>query len=628
MKNRSLRAQRLVPALSALSAALVVTHVPVQAAEMDPVVISAARVAQPLSTVLPSVSVITREDIDRSQATTLADLLQGEAGFEFGRNGGPGTVTSFFLRGQDSVNMVLMVDGVRSQTDSIGSLQVTDIPLGMVERVEILRGNASALYGEAAIGGVIQITTRHSQGTPKSYASMTAGSYGTVEAQTGYGGKNGEYSFDINAGAANSQGFSAMNTVQKVRANPDKDGYSRQFLSARLERRLDADLSVGVRVNSRRSRVDYDDTTGVTDTHRFKQSNDTLGVFARKALSADWISSLDIAATELSYDDLKNGVPYTAGDGSWKNGHMTGQQQVVRWSNEYQMANGRQVVFGLEHNDEKFKAEGDNAYNMKRNTKAGFAGLTQKLDQWTLQLNIRHDEVTVDNADAWSSSNNVSRATTGLLGAGYSLTPNWRLTATTSTGFRAPTAYDISQNAQLKMETHRGYEAGVTYAEGATQGRVVMFTTSSHDAIGYDSNFNVMNIGDTRNQGLEASLRTYWQGYVIKANAVAQDPWSVTYSERLARRAREYASLDVSRPVAAYDVGVKVMAVGSRKDSHYTSNMLGGYALWSFYASHKLDENWTARVKLENAFDKQYQLAYGYNTPGRGIYASLQYSPK
>lgn len=599
------------------------------AAEMEPVVVSAARIEQSLSSVLPSVSVITRHDIDRSQATTLADLLQGEVGFEFGRNGGPGTVTSFFLRGQDSTNMVLMVDGVRAQTDSIGALQVTDLPLAMVERVEILRGNASALYGDAAIGGVIQIVTRRSQGAPLVYGSVTAGSYGTLDTQLGYGGMAGEYSFDLNAGTSQSTGFSAMNTAQKTRANPDKDENARQFFAARLERRWDADLSLGVRVSSRHSRVDYDDNTGVTDNYRFKRNNDTLGVFARKALTQVWTSTLDISATELSYDDLKNGVPFQAGDGSWKNGHMTGQQQALRWSNEYQLAEGRLVAFGLERNDEKFKAEGDNAYNMKRQTQAAFAGLTQKLQAWTLQLNLRHDEVTVEHADAWSNANHVSRATTGLVGLGYQLTPQWRLTATTSTGFRAPTAYDISSNALLKMETHRSHEAGVSYADGASQARVVAFATASHDAIGYDSNSNVMkNIGDTRNKGVEASLRTRWQGYAIKMSAVAQDPWSVTNNERLARRAREYASIDVWRPVAVYDVGMKVTAVGSRKDSHYSTNMLGGYSLWSFYASRKVDNNWTARVRLDNAFDKQYQLAYGYNTPGRGIYATLQYSPK
>jgi vitamin B12 transporter len=627
MKNYSVGVQRWVPAVSVLSLAVAASPLSASAAEFDPVVISASRVEQPLSQVLPSVSVITREDIDRAQVTTLADLLQGEAGFEFGRNGGAGMTTSFFLRGEDSVNMVLMVDGVRAQTDGIGALQITDMPLGMVERVEVLRGNASALYGEAAIGGVIQITTRRFKGKPQAYGSVTAGSYGTVDTQAGYGGTAGEYSFDINAGTSRSDGFSSMNTAQKTTANPDRDGYSRRYFSTRLERRLDADLSMGLRISSRRSNVDTDDTGGVTNTHLFKQANDSLGVFARKAFSNAWTSTIDVSAAELTYDDLKNGVPYQAGDGSWKNGRFTGKQSVVRWSNEYQFDDKRLLSFGLEQTDGKFKAEGDYAYESHRTTKAGFVGMTQKIDRWTLQLNARHDVVDVEHVT--SNVDNTTRATTGLLGVGYQLNPNWRLTGTVSSGFRAPTASDVASNSQLKPETHQGQEVGVVYSDSQTSARLVAFSTSSHDAIGFDSNFNTANIGDTRNEGVEASLRTRWLGNTIKLSAVSQNPWSVTYNERLARRAREYASVDVSRPVASYDVGAKVVVSGDRKDSHYSPGvMLGGYALWSVYASRKVDDNWTARVRLENAFDKQYQLAYGYNTPGRGLYVTLQYSPK
>ena len=148
MRNRSLCARHFVPALSIVAAA---AHQLAFADEFNPVVISATRVEQPLSEVLSSVSVISREEIARSQAPSLADLLQGEAGFEFGRTGGPGATTSFFLRGQNSTNLVILVDGVRSQVDAYGNLQLTDIPLQQIEKVEILRGNASALYGQPLV---------------------------------------------------------------------------------------------------------------------------------------------------------------------------------------------------------------------------------------------------------------------------------------------------------------------------------------------------------------------------------------------------------------------------------------------------------------------------------------------
>ena len=199
-----------MPALSALSLAIAAS-VQAQVIEINPVVVSASRIEQPLSEVLSSVSVITRQDIEKSQAASLADLLQGEAGFEFGRNGGPGTTTSFFLRGQESKNLVVLIDGVRSQTDGNGSLTNIDVPLSQIERVEILRGNAGALYGEAAIGGVINVITRAGKGSPKAYSSVTFGSRNTAELNAGYGGQINDTRFDFNVGSSKTEGFSAMN---------------------------------------------------------------------------------------------------------------------------------------------------------------------------------------------------------------------------------------------------------------------------------------------------------------------------------------------------------------------------------------------------------------------------------
>jgi len=201
-----IRVRGFAPVLTALSLA-VVTSVQAQSIEINPVVVSASRIEQPLSEVLSSVSVITRADIDKAQASTLADLLQGEAGYEFGRNGGPGTTTSFFLRGEESRNVVVLIDGVKSQIDSIGAIQTTDFPLNQIERVEILKGNASALYGNAAVGGVINIITRRNKGAPKAYGNLSAGSYKTTGAFAGYGGTLEDLNFDLNMGHDKSVGF-------------------------------------------------------------------------------------------------------------------------------------------------------------------------------------------------------------------------------------------------------------------------------------------------------------------------------------------------------------------------------------------------------------------------------------
>jgi vitamin B12 transporter len=261
------------PALSVLSLA-VAASVQAQGIEVNPVVVSATRMEQPLSDVLSSVSVITRVDIDKSQASTLADLLQGEAGFEFGRNGGPGTVTSFFLRGQNSANLVLMVDGVRVQTDSLGSLTQTDMPLSQIERIEILRGNAGALYGDAAIGGVINIFTRKGKGQLMPNGAVSYGTYNTRDLSVGYGGEVDGKSLDLNAGATKSDGFSSMNKQQNTNTNPAANAYSKDNFSLRFENKLNQTLRLGVRVASTKSDTSYDKNDA--SAYALKASNDTL----------------------------------------------------------------------------------------------------------------------------------------------------------------------------------------------------------------------------------------------------------------------------------------------------------------------------------------------------------------
>jgi vitamin B12 transporter len=616
-------ARALAPVLSVVSLA-VAASVQAQGLEIDPVVVSATRMEQPLSQVLSSVSVITRQDIEKAQAATLADLLQGEAGFEFGRNGGPGTVTSFFLRGQNSANVALMIDGVRVQPDSIGSLTQTDLPLSQIERIEVLRGGAGALYGDAAIGGVINVFTRKGKGNMTPYGSVSYGTYNTRDMSVGYGGELDGKSLDLNAGATKSDGFSSMNKQQNTSTDPADNGYSKSNASLRFENQLSQDLRLGVRAATATSATSYDKND--VNAYSLKTTNDTYSVYARLQMNADWFSTLDVAQANLKYEDLKNGNPYPSS--SFTSSYLNGKQNAIRWGNVYEFSKAHKASFGLDVLKDDYDTSGTHGYVINRNTKGYFGGLTSVFNDLTLQANVRRDQIDIDYTAYGSLSNAAIGATSTLLGAGYQLNSAWKLTGTTSTGFRAPTAYDISTNALVKQEEFKSEEAGVVYSDLDTYARMVYFKTTTQSAIGYDTNYAAVNIGETRVDGVEANVRTNWRGHRIKLSLVKQDPWSVTDHEPLGRRARHFGSADISRPWMGYEVGARFYAAGERKDSHYNTHMLAGYSTWAFYASRKIDNAWSARVKLENAFDRQYQLAYGYNTPGRGIYATLQYQPK
>jgi vitamin B12 transporter len=620
-KSIRLRARAFAPALSVLSLA-VAASVQAQGIEINPVVVSATRMEQPLSEVLSSVSVITRADIDKSQAASLADLLQGEAGFEFGRNGGPGTVTSFFLRGQESKNVVVLIDGVRSQTDGNGSLTITDVPLSQIERVEVLRGNAGALYGEAAIGGVINVITRAGKGTPKAYGAVTLGSRKTTDLSAGYGGSVEDTRFDFNAGASGTAGFSAINADKNLSANPDRDAYRNQYAAGKVDQKIDATLRLGLRVSTKNSVVDYDNGYGTrTETNQFQIKTDSVGAYVNKRLTDNWMTNFDASSSNFSYDDLKNGIEASSG-------YYTGHQDVFRWSNNYALHSSTNLNFGVDQSKEKFQQR--STYDAKRDTAGYFAGVTSKLGRWNFQANTRRDTLTVDNSKSSGAVKSDFSDNTHLLGLGYQLTPEWRLTSTASTGFRAPAANDLIGtygNPNLLPETHRTQEFGGVYNVEKTLFRVVYFQTRTQDTIAYDTNYKPQNTGETRNKGYEFTARADVLGNSVKGALVFQDPWNVTTNSLPGRRAKQYGSFDVSRWIAGHEVGVKFVGASDRSNFGGPTD-LAGYTTWAFYASRKIDSDWTARVKLENAFNRNYELAAGFNTPGRGLFATLQYQPK
>jgi vitamin B12 transporter len=579
--------------------------------EFDPVVVSASRTEQSLSDVLPSVSVISRTEIDKSQATNLADLLQGEAGFEFGRNGGPGSITSFFLRGQDSKNVVVIVDGVRLKDEVTGTSQVENISLSQIERIELLRGNASALYGQGAVGGVIQIFTKAGKGDPKAYSSVTYGSRNSSDVAVGYGGQVNDYKFNLGVSRQETSGYSAINPSQYLNANSDKDGYLNNSMSGSLSKGFGGGNEIGFRLNATYAKLDYDDAYGNrADLHTQTSANYLTGLYLKNQINDRWISQFDINASQVEIKAHTNGGLNTNNDT---------RQNQVRWFNTYQYSESQSFNFGAED----VRANSVTTYNgdASRNARAIFAGHQGKYERLSSQLNIRYDNITTG-----------QEATTGLLGLGYQLTQTFKFVGSISSGFNSPTLSEQANSSYLKAEKYKSNELGFVYLSNSSFTRVVYFSTETKDAILYDGSWqgsnDYSNIGKVENKGFELTSKLSFNSYLVKVTAVTQDPWDVSNNRQLERRAKQYGSVDVSRAIGSYELGAKLYGSAERKDRTGGNGTLAGYSTWSFYASKKIDKEWAVRLKLDNAFDYDYQLAYGYNTPGRGVFATLQYQPK
>ncbi|MSQ65004.1 MAG: TonB-dependent receptor [Limnohabitans sp.] len=609
------------------------TPVCAQEQELNPVVVTDSFNELHLSDFLSSISVINRQQIEKSQSATLADLLLGEAGIEFGRNGGIGATSSFFLRGQDSKNVAVYIDGVRTPVDQIGSLQITDFPLAQIEKIEILRGNASALYGDSAIGGVINIFTRQGIGKPAPYGSVTSGGYGLIDVNTGYGGVVDDIKFNFQAGNLSSTGFSAMNTTQKKLANSDNDRYVSNYFSMHLEKTIATDTALGIRENHSYSDNSYDYATSfnhplTTDTHNQTKTSKLFVLYLQTMVNPDWKSRVDVSSSKIEYEDFLNGSRNISYNGFGLN---EGQQKSLRWFNTYAVNDKTVLNFGVYYSEDEqvFTGTNGDSYSTKRFSRGYFTGINRSMGNWSLQTNLRQDVMDIANTDASSVLTSIApTSTSGLLGVGYAINPQWKLTTSISNGFSAPSAYDVSQNTKLSSEKFLSKEVSLNYLNGTQLFRTVVFEMTTQNSILYDDNGVASNTYSTENKGIETSAQTEWASYRVKASLVFQNPRSVTYDEALARRAKRYGSLDLSRAAGEYEFGTRVSAAGERKDSHFSDDMLSAYALLSLYASKKIDKDWTARLKIDNVFDKDYQLAYGYNTPGRTASAALVYQPK
>jgi vitamin B12 transporter len=594
--------------------------------------VSATRVEQQLSDVLPSATVITREEIERAQAPTLVDLLQGQPGIEIGRNGGPGSVASIFMRGQNSVNVAIFIDGVRVQTDAIGSLKLIDLPPSQIERVEILRGNMSAIYGEAATGGVINIYTRSGAGSAGGHASLTYGSRNTFNASAGYHVNQDDWKAGFSVYKFDTDGYSAQNVQQAPLANPDKDGYERDAVFLNLEKTIRAGLSFGVQANFIDSKAEYDSSSALSGdlpshSHFDKTKSNDVTLFSKFKLNQEWSSRLGVTQSDFSYDQFRN-----RGAGFVNTSKSKGDQLSLDWSNIYKLGQGH-ATFGVDAVNAEFKSGAPSSLmKYKRNSNGYYLGYSGGVGALDYQANARQDTI-----NARSSTKKIKKTKpTWLLAVGYQLTDELKLTAMHSTSFRAPAVEELFDSAwtkgnpSLEPEAHRGREIGFSYQTRIGAMRVVHFDTETTNAIAYDpgAESDYFNIGRVKNKGLELSFIGDTAGWGYRISAVSQNPKNAETGVRMARRAKEYATIDVTTSGLGIDWGANLIWSGSRKDSDFSRHINKSYTRINLLASKKLTPVLTGRLKVENAFNESYQLVRGFDAVPRGIFFTLDYRPR
>ncbi|MDY7573880.1 TonB-dependent receptor plug domain-containing protein [Actimicrobium sp. CCI2.3] len=593
---------------------------------MPPVVVTAARIEQSQADALPHTTVISSDTIRNSQAIDVPTLLRNEAGLQFTQSGGPGQLASFFLRGASPSQTLILIDGVPVRREGFsGSAALEHILPEQIDHIEIVRGNVSAIYGSGAIGGVIQIFTRQGNRTPVIGASVEAGSRGTIKVTGDLAGQSDGTRYAVSASRFRTDGFSAMNTTQFPNENPNKNGYDNTSASVSLSQQWAKGHEAGIRLYANEGNFTYDGGGfgAPTDLNKGTSRQQSLALFSRDKLTSAWTSNLTVSQTRTSNRDISiSAYGYDSLYDSTAN--------LLQWNNEFALAPDWTLTAGADFGHEKANVTNNDGFSIMRNapsrsTASVFAGVSGKIDAHQLQVNARHDQV-----DGSGSK------TTGYLGYGYVLTPALKLVASASTAFNAPTlaqVYDPDNgNINLKPETSRSVEAGAQYAVAGTLVRATVFKTRTKDQFGIDPDncFSgaylfgcpTFNIAQATNRGFELSASGQLASVDLKTSLTLQEPVNDATHQILIRRARTLASVSAAQAFGALRVGADVQYSGNRNDG---SNALGGYVLANLNARYALSKSVSLFARVDNLFDRNYQTAYGYNQPPRGVFAGLRW---
>jgi vitamin B12 transporter len=570
------------------------------------IVITGARLAQPAADSPLDLRVVDRAAIERAGVTGLTELLQQQAGVEISATGGPGQPGGLFLRGSNTSHVLLLIDGVRVNSATSGTNAFEHLALDQIERIELLLGPASGLYGADAIGGVVQVFTRRGDGLA---ARIGLGSEGTRSASASLGGRSGSTRGSLTLGWRESDAASATNPSNLFSYNADRDPYRNASAAGVLEHDWAAGHTLALRSTVADARTHFDAGPGSDDFNR--QRLVTLALESRNRLSAGWTSLLRVARGS---DDLQT-------EGSYPGGFRTDQDQIT-WQNDIDLAGGRAAA-GVEWRRER--VDSDTAFTVTgRRVGSLFGGWTGELAAGRqLQVALRHDR-----------NSQFGGRTTGNLAHGWAFAPGWRVTAAAGTAFKAPSFNDLyyplqfgySGNAGLKPERSRSVEAGLRYAAGGLQLGATAFHNRIADLIVINDSFTTVdNVASARIRGL--SLTGRWTGgpWSARAEATLQSPRNADTGGLLVRRAQRFGSVGLDWTAGPWRLGAELVAAGARYDDGANSPgaRLGGYGLVNLSAAWAVRPGWSLAARLDNAADRAYTLVRGYDTPGRRLFASL-----
>ncbi|MCX9004077.1 TonB-dependent vitamin B12 receptor BtuB [Citrobacter portucalensis] len=603
----------------------------------DTLVVTANRFQQPVNTVIAPTDVVTREDIQRWQSKDLNDVMRRLPGVDISQTGGMGQSSSLFVRGTEARHVLVLIDGVPMARAGISNaIDIGQIPVSLVQRVEYIRGPRSAVYGSGAIGGVVNIITMSDDERAQLNAGVGSNGYQTYD-----GAVNKRFGDTMVTAAGAYQTTKGFNIVpdSPYSGDSDRDGYRNKLFWGAVQHKFDDSFSGFFRGYGYTANTDYDQNTvhgssaGNDETQNYNQSWDT----GLRYNSGIYSSQLIANYQHLKDYNYSNQLGRYAGDATLDNM----EQRYIQWGNNVEVGHGA-ISGGVDWKQEKLTSSSttkSDAY--KRDTTGLYLTGQQQIDSVTLEASGREDH---DEQFGWHG--------TWQTAAGWEFVDGYRATLSYGTGFLAPSLgqqygaaryadtksnyLGIISNPNLKPEESKQWEVGIDGVTGPLDWQLSAYHYEIQNLIDYKSMGNYsqyINVKSATIKGLE------WKGNIttgpVEHHLTLQyvDPRDDETNKILVRRAKQQAKYELTGQIYELGWNVAYQYMGQRYDdafdeTTYTSHTvkLGGVSLWDIGVSYPITSQLTVRGKIANLFDKDYETVYGYATAGREYTLSGSYT--
>lgn len=557
---------------------------------------------------IAATTVFERTDIERLQVNTAEELLRRATGVNLINNGGPGKSTSLQIRGSSDKHVLVMIDGVRVGSATSGVAALQNLPVEQIERIEIVRGPRSSLYGSEALGGVVQIFTRKGGDGLTPYFSTTVGSRQHRAGTAGVSGGDDNAWFNLGISSLDTEGYDARPSREK-----DHDGYRELSASLSGGYRFANGLLLDANLLQVESHNDYDSGNKANADSVLR----AYGARARFAPSSFWDVTLQVGRSEDKNENYK---------GSSFDTRYDTRRDSASWQNDLALSANQLLTVGYDWQQDSISSSVDYPEDSRYNHGL-FAQYLLQAGRHEWQLGLRHDD-----------NEAYGEHTTGSVGYGYALTDSISLTTSYGTAFRAPTFNELYYpgygNPAIEAETSRNLEVGLRGQHRWGSWSANAFRNDIDDMIASVRVGGVSmaeNVDKARITGLELEVLTQQLGWSWQANLTLQDPENRSSSaddDLLLRRVPEQIfNLDVDRRFGRIGLGASVHAEGRRWDNATNTSDLHGYNTVELRAEYWLSDAWRVQARVSNLFDNEYETAATYTQPGRAGYLTLRYQP-